>query len=310
MEFLIFEPEMKTTREFIEVAKQELDFLYSEQELQQIFFLLFEDIKGFSRTDLQLKKNETLDEPDTEKLDHCLFQLKSGKPVQYVLGHTWFYGMKFIVNESVLIPRPETEELVEWLLSLNSGIRSPISVLDIGTGSGCIAISIKKAIPNASVHAIDISEAALDVAGHNGRLNATDILFQQGDILSPEFRNSLVEKFDVIVSNPPYIRKSEMHAMAGHVTNFEPHTALFVEDEDPLIFYRVIAGFAITHLKENGQLFFEINEGLGENVKGLLHQIGFKDIEFKNDISGKDRMVRASAVPNPQILKSTHTQII
>ncbi|MCX6275422.1 MAG: peptide chain release factor N(5)-glutamine methyltransferase [Bacteroidetes bacterium] len=297
---------MKTVSAFIEQAKQELQHLYDDSELQLIAFFLLEDVMGFSRTDLQLRSNQDLDQKSLERLNDFVLQLKAGRPLQYVLGYAWFSGMKFIVNENVLIPRPETEELVEWIIShhenlngfraRNSILNSHISAMDIGTGSGCIAVSIKKALPAATVHGIDISEEALLVAKQNAEANAAAVNFFQDDILSMDFQNSTGEKFDIIVSNPPYIRKSEMNSMAPQVKDHEPHTALFVQDEDPLIFYIAIADFAKTHLKENGQLFFEINATLGTEVRDLLLKKGFLNVELKKDISGNFRMVRA--VPN------------
>ena len=290
---------MKTVGAFIEQAKQELQHLYDESELQHVVFLMLEEVLGFSRTDLQLRSREELDEKSIERLDDFVRQLKAGRPLQYVLGYAWFSGMKFIVNENVLIPRPETEELVEWILSPVTELTTTNLILDIGAGSGCIAISIKKALPAAAVHAIDISEAALLVAKQNAETNAAVVNFFKGDILSTDFQNTVEEKFDVIVSNPPYVRKSEMNSMASQVKDHEPHTALFVEDEDPLIFYSAIADFAKTHLKEGGQLFFEINATLGTEVRNLLLKKGFLNVELKKDISGSDRMVRAFAALNP-----------
>lgn len=294
---------MKTVSAFIEQAKQELQHLYDESELQQIIFLLLEEVMGFSRTDLQLRSSQELDEKSKESLDDFIRQLKAGRPLQYVLGYAWFSGMKFIVNENVLIPRPETEELVEWIIShhenlngfrvRNSILNSHISALDIGTGSGCIAVSIKKALPAAAFHAIDISEEALLVAKQNAEAHAAAVNFFQGDILSTDFQKAVGDKFDIIVSNPPYVRKSEMNSMAPQVKDHEPHNALFVQDEDPLIFYSAIADFAKTHLKEGGQLFFEINATLGTEVRNLLLKKGFLNVELKKDISGNFRMVRA-----------------
>ncbi|MEO8087004.1 MAG: peptide chain release factor N(5)-glutamine methyltransferase [Bacteroidota bacterium] len=289
---------MNTINDFITLARQELLPLYDAGELNQILFLLVEDVMGFSKTDFQLKKNEPLSGSDSEKLGHFIEQLKLNKPVQYVLGSTWFSGMKFIVNENVLIPRPETEELCSWLLSHISQLQSHISLLDIGTGSGCIAITLKKNLPSASVHAMDISPGALEVAKQNAELNKTEIIFYQGDILSKDFETSGNEKFDVIVSNPPYIRRSEMNSMSVHVKDHEPHTALFVKDDDALLFYRAIVDFSKNHLKENGRLFFEINASMGQEIQDLLLEKGFRDIELKKDLSGNSRMVQALAALN------------
>jgi release factor glutamine methyltransferase len=290
---------MKTVREFMEETEARLRFLYEGPELQQLIFMLLEDVKGFSRTDLHMKGYEELSNGDIEILSRFTSELEQGRPVQYVLGYTWFCGMKFAVNEKVLIPRPETEELCEWLLSHISipiaiGITSHISLLDVGTGSGCIAVALKRKYPGASVHAMDVSGAALGIAMKNAAANGTEIFFHEGDILSETIQKSITTKFDVIVSNPPYVRKSEMASMAENVRRYEPHTALFVDDSDPLVFYRAIASFAKTHLKSRGQLFFEINEAMGRQVHDLLLDKGFRDVEIKNDISGKERMVRAA----------------
>lgn len=283
-----------TVKEFIASAKKSLPERYGRDETDQVLFLLLEDVKKFSRTDLLLRQDEKLSDEESLRLKQYLDELVQGRPFQYVVGHAWFCGMKFLVNEHVLIPRPETEELCEWLFSQISHLSSQISLLDIGTGSGCIAVAMKKKFPSHAVHAVDISADALEVVMQNAALNEAAVSFHYGDILSAEFRNSFHERFDVIVSNPPYVRKSEMDSMSDRVKQFEPHTALFVEDDDPLVFYRAISDFATTHLNENGKLFFEINPAFGEEIKALLQLKGFKNIELKKDLSGNDRMVMAA----------------
>lgn len=297
-----FVPLMKTVSAFIEQAKLKLKFLYDASELQQIIFLLLEEELGYSRDDLRSGKEHDLDHISSENLNRFLSKLIAGEPLQYVLGYAWFYGMRFKVDKSVLIPRPETEELIAWLLSHNSGCQTPYFVLDIGTGSGCIAVSLKKALPAADIVAIDVSGEALLLAKQNAEMNSAKVNFLRGDILSQEVQNSLTDKFDIIISNPPYVRKSEMNSMAAHVRDHEPHTALFVQDDDPLIFYRRIADLAKANLKEGGQLFFEVNAALGTDVMGLLLAKGFQNVELKKDISGNDRMIRATLNSNKDFL--------
>ena len=259
---------------FISAAKADLLLLYNSSECQQMIFLLLEDVKGLSRADVNSRINEELSDSEWKKLFSYLEELMLGKPVQYVLGHAWFSGMKFFVNENVLIPRPETEELCEWILS-EADMLKENSILDIGTGSGCIAIALKKKWPQAKVSALDISDDALEIARQNAALNQTDINFLKGDILLKRHLEFTHTKFDIIVSNPPYVRKDEMNAMNKSVKDFEPHLALFVDGEDPLIFYNSIADFAKKHLNANGKLYFEINQELGAAVVNLLQEKGF-----------------------------------
>lgn len=271
----------------------ELAQSFTVSEGNEIIFRLLEEVKGFSGTDLHLKAGEQLSDAELEKLNRFVMEIRSGRPLQYVLGYAWFCGMKFPVNENVLIPRPETEELCEWIIEVEKD-KKELKILDIGTGSGCIAITLKKKFPRATVDAIDISGAALQVAIKNAELNQAEINFMRGDILSAKFTGTIKDKYDVIVSNPPYVRKSEMDSMADSVKLHEPHAALFVEDEDPLIFYRNIAAFAKTHLKQDGKLFFEINEVMGHQVANMLTIHGFKDVNVRKDISGKERMIMSS----------------
>jgi release factor glutamine methyltransferase len=229
--------------------------------------------------------------------------LKKEKPIQYILGETEFYGLPFLVNVNTLIPRPETEELVEWIIkSTNYEIQSTkLRILDIGTGSGCIAISLAKNIPNAEVSAIDVSEKALATAKKNAEINKIVVNFINVDILKindlaelPTSNFQLPTQFDIIVSNPPYVRNLEKAEIKPNVLEYEPHLALFVEDTDALLFYRKIANLAKENLSENGQLFFEINQYLGKETVELLEDLGFKNIELKKDIYGNDRMIRST----------------
>ncbi len=215
------------------------------------------------------------------------------QPVQYVLHEAWFYGMKLYVDEHVLIPRPETEELVEWMLKDAETNKQPINILDIGTGSGCIPIALKKNMPAAEVWAVDISNEALLVAQRNADTQQTSITFQQADILNKPYP-SVLPTFDVIVSNPPYIPLSDKTAMHPNVLQHEPHLALFVANEDPFLFYNAIVDFAQSHLNPGGSLYFEIHEAMGEQVKQLLTQKGFINAQVKKDMQGKDRMVKAT----------------
>jgi release factor glutamine methyltransferase len=289
---------MKTIEAFCKEAKIKLLPLYGASEAERMIHLLMEEVAG-PELNLRMRSGEYLKDTDLEKLDNFLDQVNQHRPLQYVLGHAWFYGMRFFVDENVLIPRPETEELVDWIAESEGrkrkeGFTSGLKIFDVGTGSGCIAIALKKKFSGANVYAIDISEKAIEVASKNAGANGMEINFLKGDILSEVSRDSIKEKFDVIVSNPPYIRKSEMESIAENVKNFEPHEALFVENDDALIFYKAITGFALSHLEENGKLYFEINESLGNDIQNLLLQKGFQEVEVKKDLSGKERMVRAS----------------
>ncbi len=224
-------------------------------------------------------------------------ELKTGKPLQYILGETEFYGLIFRVNPNVLIPRPETEELVDWALVTLREMQPEsgnLKVIDIGTGSGCIPVSIKKFFPEPEIYALDISSGALETAKANARFNDTDIQFIQDDILYPQNQILMSTKFDMIISNPPYVLDSEKSQMSVNVLEYEPHTALFVSDTDPLIFYNVIADFAVKNLQDNGFLLLEINEQLGKQTADLLNDKGFKNVELRKDLRGKDRMIKAS----------------
>ena len=260
--------------------------------------IVLADIAGISPAKIKAFPEMEIAAADAERIESILKRLKTGEPVQYILGHTEFFGLPFNVNPSVLIPRPETEELVEWILDswrlAVGGWHKPYNILDIGTGSGCIAISLKKNL-NAEVSAIDISAGALNTAKENAELNDVEVNFILADILNlkSEIGSS---KFEIIVSNPPYVTLEDKKQMHINVNDFEPHNALFVPQEDPLIFYKAIADFAAKRLENGGLLFFEINENYGEEIIELLNGKQFNNIELRKDMSGKYRMAKAQLI--------------
>ena len=258
--------------------------------------LILEKLTGFSRIWLLIHKELKLNDEQNIIASQYLERLKNHEPIQYILGETEFYGLKFKVNPSVLIPRPETEELVEWVKPPHppkGGFLSGTpTLLDVGTGSGCIAVALKKKFPSANVSAMDISPEALALAKENAALNEVNIEFIQDDILHPAATD---RKWDVIVSNPPYIPASEQRYLHKNVTDFEPHLALFVQDNDPLIFYRKIAEFALSHLTAGGRLYVEIHQSLGRQCCQLLESMGFQSVELRKDLSGNDRMISSFA---------------
>lgn len=276
----------------IEHIKKELKDIYSESEIRTISNAIISKITGMSYTEIILNKNTIFSEEQRNLLDSFISALKKNIPLQYILGQTEFMGLTFEVNSSVLIPRPETEELIEWILEINQE-KQINSMLDIGTGSGCIAVSLAKFIQGSSVTAFDISEQAIAVATRNAKSNQVNISFQRRDILNAHFSE---EKWDTIVSNPPYIPEMEKANMSKNVLDYEPHLALFVTNEDPLIFYRKIAEFALCHLETEGNLFFEIHYDQALNIKTLLESLSFKHVEIRKDMSGNDRMIRAVKV--------------
>ena len=284
---------MKTIKDVFTAYRQELSAIYDVNEISATTLLVISDICGISNAKVKAFPELELTEEQSVKMAAVLTELKTGRPVQYILGHTEFYGLPFNVNPSVLIPRPETEELVEWVLeSVNSEQLAAGSILDIGTGSGCIAVTLKKNLPPFEVRALDISVNALETAALNARLNNVEIQFINADILN---LNSEMEisKSGIIVSNPPYVTMQDKTRMHANVTDFEPHTALFVPEDDPLMFYRAIADFALINLADEGLLFFEINESLGAETMELLRDKGFKSIKLRKDMSGRDRMIKA-----------------
>ncbi len=271
-----------------------LSGLYPSEEIQSFFNILSEKQLNLSRIEIALNPDRGISEEDFEKFQQALFRLKNHEPIQYIIGETEFFWLLFKVNKYTLIPRPETEELVEYIISEQKLIThnsQPITILDIGTGSGCIAISLAKNLSNAEVSALDISKGALKIAKKNAELNKVVIEFLQADILKTE---TLPKQYDLIVSNPPYVRELEKKQMQQNVLKYEPDSALYVKDEDPLLFYRAISQLAKKHLKSNGKLFFEINEYLADELTALLKNEGFQNIEVKKDIFGKDRMIKCN----------------
>ncbi len=275
-----------TLRQLFDIIGSSLSELYPATEVLAIRKLLFEKIVKMPDYSVHLNPNDILSSDITSRIIAILDELKKGNPVQYVIGEADFMDMVFEVNADVLIPRPETEELVHWIISNNKN-NSP-KILDIGTGSGCIAVSLAKYLSDAQVSALDVSENALKVAKRNALINRVDADFIKGDIL--EINEIVGATFDVIVSNPPYVREQEKQLMNRNVTDFEPHLALFVSDNDPLVFYRTIAQKSKNWLNPNGQLYFEINEAFGDEIKDLLISNGYSDVEIRKDINGKDRM--------------------
>jgi release factor glutamine methyltransferase len=280
---------MKIKEYKINFIKSLLPF-YDEMEAESFFYLILENKHQLRRIDLALDVDKEFSEDDISIWNVILEKLKTQIPIQYILGTTHFYSSEFIVDENVLIPRSETEELVDWIVKLNSKLskKKDLKILDIGTGSGCIAISLAKNILNSAVFAVDVSEKALAVAQKNASLNNVSVTFLHKDILET---NHLDQKFDIIVSNPPYVRNIEKAEIKPNVLDNEPHLALFVSDNDPLIFYKKIAELAAANLNPNGQLFFEINQYLGKETQYLLESLGLKNIELRKDIYGNDRMI-------------------
>jgi len=266
----------------------ELKGIYPETEIQSFFNILIEFKLNLTRIDLALNTNLELNNDDINYFQDALDKLKNHIPVQHIIGETNFYNSTFKVDENVLIPRPETEELVDWIIKDTSKVKN-IKILDIGTGSGCIAISLAKNIPNAEVFAIDVSPTALKIANENALINKVSVNFIETDILNLD---KLPTEFDIIVSNPPYVRDLEKEMMHQNVLANEPHLALFVKNDNPLLFYNKIADLAKHHLNTEGKLYFEINQYLGKDTKELLRLKGFKNIDLKKDIFNVDRMIK------------------
>lgn len=281
--------------------QNKLQSIYDKEEIDSFFFMITEKFYTIRRIDFTL--NPDFEIENTSEWETIISNLKQEKPIQYILGEAWFYGFKFKVNENTLIPRSETEELVEWILKELSIInyQLPINILDIGTGTGCIPISLKANLPEAEVFTIDVSEKALEIANQNAKDNNVEINFIQTDILKTNNLENLLPftlnplpKLDIIVSNPPYVRNLEKEEIKKNVLNYEPHLALFVEDNDALLFYRKIAQLAKESLQPNGLLFFEINQYLGKETIELLENLGFKNIELRKDLKGNERMIKCS----------------
>lgn len=296
--------------------KNSLLEIYPTTEIDSFFFLLMEEYLDLQRIDTVLKPDFKIDEENLSTLKKALARLQNEEPIQYIIGKTEFYGLPFLVDENTLIPRPETEELVEWVLEevgslkmeagsleLEVGSLKSLSILDIGTGTGCIPISLAKNLSDAKVFAIDISVDALKIAAKNAALNKVEVDFFEVDILKIDSLKKMLKpiqndntnhKFDIIISNPPYVRELEKVEIQNNVLQNEPHVALFVSDKNPLIFYDKIADLAKSNLSKNGLLFFEINQYLGKETCDLLEGKGFKNIQLKKDLFGNDRMIKAS----------------
>jgi release factor glutamine methyltransferase len=275
--------------------KYQLEILYEQREASHIANMVMEHITGLLRMDRLVLKEKKLSLEQRKLLDYSTNRLLNSEPVQYVLGEAWFANKPFQVDASVLIPRPETEELVDWLVKDHS-IKQYKEILDIGTGSGCIPITIKSAIPNASIMSVDISSAALTIAQNNAIEYDVQINLKQIDFLD-ESNWYILPQFDCIVSNPPYIKDSERNTLSKHVVKYEPSIALFVSDEEPLIFYRKIALFGKQHLQKNGSIYLEINQTLGNEVVDLFQKYGY-NTELRKDMMGNDRMVKAERSVN------------
>lgn len=270
----------------------QLDSLYPKQEVDSFAFWAFSHYMGFSRADLTVKGDERLSESELLDYIRVVKRLKLYEPIQYILGETEFYGLNLKVAQGVLIPRPETEELVDWILKCHKAA-GDLSILDIGTGSGCIPLALKKNMPQAKVQAVDVSPEALAIAKGNAQFTGLDVDFLQVDISNEQEWESLGQ-YDIIVSNPPYVLESERVEMEKNVLDYEPELALFVKENDPLVFYRYIINFAQGHLKEGGSIYFELNEKLGQSLQELCSEHGFVNCELRKDLRNKDRMLKCS----------------
>ena len=263
---------------------KQLNGIDQEREIISWAYISIDFLLGYNRSDCIIHADKDITIDISDKLKLIIAELETYKPIQHIIGEADFYGLKLKVNEHTLIPRPETEELVQWILE-----HEFTSALDIGTGSGCIPIALKKN-KDAEITAIDMSESALWMAKENAKMNEVEINFLLQDIL----KTTTLPKVDVIISNPPYLLDKEKELMLANVLDNEPHLALFVPNNNPLLFYKKIADLAFKSLSKNGLLFFEINERLGKETVGALNSIGFVDIELKKDINDKNRMIKAT----------------
>ena len=271
------------------IFHQQLKEIYIENEIDSLFFIALEYVTSISKIEYILQKEEEISEEKLIELKFILEELTKNKPIQYITKNAYFYGLNFYVNEKVLIPRQETNELVDWVL-MRVTHSKPIKILDIGTGSGCIAITLKKNLPLSEVFAIDISNEAIQVAQKNANDNEVEINFSQKNILEI---NDLKSNFDIIISNPPYVRELEKLEMAPNVLDNEPHLALFVPDNNPLLFYEKITEIALKNLTKDGMLFFEINQYLSEETKKMIENKGFKNVTLRKDLQENYRMILA-----------------
>ncbi|MGC9374595.1 MAG: peptide chain release factor N(5)-glutamine methyltransferase [Bacteroidales bacterium] len=277
-----------TIKKIISLIKSELNNYYPPQEINSFIYLILHYYFKYSKVQIQLKQEEEINDTIVARIIANIDELKTFKPIQYILGQTEFYNLPFIVAPGVLIPRPETEELVDWILTENKNQYQNIA--DIGTGSGCIAISLAKNLPKSFIYALDNSADALSITRRNSKLNHTKIHISYFDILKNN--NPFDDTFDIIVSNPPYVTEKEKQLMHPNVLNYEPEEALFVSNNDPLLYYREIIDFALKHLNKDGKLYFEINENYGKETALLLEEKNFQNIQLKKDINDKYRMIR------------------
>lgn len=271
----------------------QLEGVHAPEEITSFFYILCDFYLKYSRFQVSLNAMDTISETQSRNFKVAIERLKTHEPIQYILGETEFFGLRFRVSQHTLIPRPETEELVAWIISDIDNRDANCSILDIGTGSGCVAVTLANHFKNASIIGMDISEEAIQIAIANAATLHVSVSFIAQDILKTE---KLSERYDVIVSNPPYVRELEKEAMKSNVLDYEPEMALFVSNEDPLLFYRKIAQLAWEDLKERGWLYFEINEYLGVEMTALLSKIGFKKIALKNDFRGVPRMIKCQKI--------------
>lgn len=285
--------------------KDQLKKLYEQNEAENIASLAIENILQQSKTERISNKKNDLSQAQNKKLHHYLQRLKNHEPIQYIMNKAWFYGMELYVDKNVLIPRPETEELLDWIVkdvkasgkdvfergAMQADVTTQLKILDVGTGSGCIALALKKTMPKAEVWGCDVSEEALNVARRNGSNLNIRVDFQGLDFLD-EAQQKLLPTADIIVSNPPYIPLKEKPQMNANVVNHEPHTALFVPDDNPLIFYKAIINFAKKRLYENGSIYLEIPEESATAVVSLFKEDGYNNIELRKDMQGKNRMLK------------------
>ncbi|MRT92294.1 peptide chain release factor N(5)-glutamine methyltransferase [Ancylomarina sp. 16SWW S1-10-2] len=281
----------QTIKYIQDLFKEELKSIYPPREIESMIYILLEHLLNYSKIEIQLNKNEEIKQNIFDKLILALKALKKSVPIQYIIGETEFYDLQFKVNEYTLIPRQETEELVHAIINENM-VNAP-QILDIGTGSGCIPIVLAHYITGAHVSSVDISEGAIAMAKENAVLNKVSIDFYHRNFLNWD-EYAWEKEYDIIVSNPPYVKESEKELMNENVLAYEPHTALFVDDNDPLIFYRRISEFAKLHLKKGGKLYFEINEALGLEMIELQESLGFSSVRLMKDLSGRDRMTSAT----------------
>ncbi len=282
-------------QQLIYYIRQELGDIYTHSELSSLIRIILKEVFKIDYIGISTDKNNNLSLSELSKIEDIVRRLKKSEPIQYVLGKTEFYGFNFKVTPDVLIPRPETEELVEWILTENI-VKKPV-ILDVGTGSGCIAITLAKKLSEAEVHAWDISDKALNIATENARINNVSVHFKIHDVLSVNTVQQFIsedKKYDIIVSNPPYVMESEKKDMDVNVLHFEPYQALFVTDENPLLFYDRISEMAQYMLKNNGKLYFEINRKLSYELTKLLESKGFEEVELRKDISRNFRMIRGT----------------